>query len=344
MTTTTNKGKMTTDKRKKVLVFHHSDLDGMGVKFIGVKVAISKDMPYETYNCNYHTVNDLVFRNVSRQLKYIDTIIIGDISVDEDTAEILDEWQEKYGFNLILRDHHATAEYLNKYDWAHVAEFDESGVPYCGTYLLANDFPEIQDDWKVFIEAVDDWDTWKWVNNQNHYAKDLESLFQTLGEEEFTKYMFSVLDNHPKHLEDLFTDWAETIIQATDMMIEKTAKSCEKHMMTTVLDVKGYSYFCGIVFCNSQISEVAEFLLSRHDELDLLMLVGFPRNISFRSKKNLEVPLGDIAKYTTGAGGGHPQSAGAVVSAKQITSFIHRFLNSVSDPEQVYYDKPTFNF
>lgn len=344
MTTTTNKGKMTTDKRKKVLVFHHSDLDGMGVKFIGVKVAVSKDMPYETYNCNYHTVNDLVFRNVSRQLKYIDTIIIGDISVDEDTAEILDEWQEKYGFKLILRDHHATAEYLNKYDWAYVAEFDESGVPYCGTYLLANDFPEIQDDWKVFIEAVDDWDTWKWVNNQNHYAKDLESLFHTLGEEEFTKYMFSVLDNHPKHLEDLFTDWAETIIQATDMMIEKTAKSCEKHMMTTVLDVKGYSYFCGIVFCNSQISEVAEFLLSRHDELDLLMLVGFPRNISFRSKKNLEVPLGDIAKYTTGAGGGHPQSAGAVVSAKQITSFIHRFLNSVSDPEQVYYDKPTFNF
>lgn len=344
MTTTTNKGKMTTDKRKKVLVFHHSDLDGMGVKFIGVKVAISKDMPYETYNCNYHTVNDLVFRNVSRQLKYIDTIIIGDISVDEDTAEILDEWQEKYGFKLILRDHHAIAEYLNKYDWAHVAEFDESGVPYCGTYLLANDFPEIQDDWKVFIEAVDDWDTWKWVNNQNHYAKDLESLFQTLGEEEFTKYMFSVLDNHPKHLEDLFTDWAETIIQATDMMIEKTAKSCEKHMMTTVLDVKGYSYFCGIVFCNSQISEVSEILLSKHDELDLLMLVGFPRNISFRSKKNLEVPLGDIAKYTTGAGGGHPQSAGAVVSAKQITSFIHRFLNSVSDPEQVYYDKPTFNF
>lgn len=344
MTTTTNKGKMTTDKRKKVLVFHHSDLDGMGVKFIGVKVAVSKDMPYETYNCNYHTVNDLVFRNVSRQLKYIDTIIIGDISVDEDTAEILDEWQEKYGFKLILRDHHATAEYLNKYDWAYVAEFDESGVPYCGTYLLANDFPEIQDDWKVFIEAVDDWDTWKWVNNQNHYAKDLESLFQTLGEEEFTKYMFSVLDNHPKHLEDLFTDWAETIIQATDMMIEKTAKSCEKHMMTTVLDVKGYSYFCGIVFCNSQISEVSEILLSKHDELDLLMLVGFPRNISFRSKKNLEVPLGDIAKYTTGAGGGHPQSAGAVVSAKQITSFIHRFLNSVSDPEQVYYDKPTFNF
>ena len=344
MTTTTNKGKMTTDKRKKVLVFHHSDLDGMGVKFIGVKMAISKDMPYETYNCNYHTVNDLVFRNVSRQLKYIDTIIIGDISVDEDTAEILDEWQEKYGFKLILRDHHATAEYLNKYDWAYVHEFDESGVPWCGTYLLAREFPEIQDDWKVFIEAVDDWDTWKWVNNQNHYAKDLDSLFQTLGEEEFTKYMFSVLDNHPKHLKDLFTDWAETIIQATDMMIEKTAQSCEKHMMTTVLDVKGYSYFCGIVFCNSQISEVSEILLSKHDELDLLMLVGFPRNISFRSKKNLEVPLGDIAKYTTGAGGGHPQSAGAVVSAKQITSFIHRFLNSVSDPEQVYYDKPTFNF
>lgn len=344
MTTTTNKGKMTTDKRKKVLVFHHSDLDGMGVKFIGVKVAISKDMPYETYNCNYHTVNDLVFRNVSRQLKYIDTIIIGDISVDEDTAEILDEWQEKYGFKLILRDHHATAEYLNKYSWAYVHEFDEDGVPWCGTYLLAREFPEIHKDWRVFINAVDDWDTWKWVKNQNHYAKDLDSLFQTLGEEEFTKYMFGVLDKCPTYSEDLFTDWAETIIQATDMMIEKTAQSCEKHMMTTVLDVKGYSYFCGIVFCNSQISEVSEILLSKHDELDLLMLVGFPRNISFRSKKNLGVPLGDIAKYTTGAGGGHPQSAGAVVSAKQITSFIHRFLNSVSDPEQVYYDKPTFNF
>lgn len=332
---------MTTDNRKKVLVFHHSDLDGMGVKFIGIKVALSKGLPYETYNCNYHTVNTLVFKNVRRQLKNIDTIIIGDISIDDEMAEILDEWKENYGFNLILRDHHATAEYLNKYSWAYVHEFDEDGVPWCGTYLLAKEFPEIQKDWEVFIKTVDDWDTWKWTKNQNHYAKDLDSLFQTLGEEEFTKYMFSVLDKCPTYSEELFTDWADTMIQANNMMIEKIAKSCEKHMMTTTLDVKGYSYSCGIVFCNTQISEVAEFLLSRHDEIDILMLIGFPRGISFRSKKNLEISLGDVAKYTTGAGGGHPQSAGAVISAKQISSFIYKFLCSVSDEEQVYYDRPT---
>ena len=328
-------------RRKKVLVFHHSDLDGMGVKFIGIRVALSKDLICETYNCNYHTVNDLVFRNVSRQLKNIDTVIIGDISVDEETAEILDEWQKDYGFNLILRDHHATAEHLNKYDWAYVAEFDEQGVPYCGTYLLAKEFPEIQRDWEVFIKTVDDWDTWKWVVKQNNYAKDLDSLFQTLGEEEFTKYMFDVLGHYPTYPGELFTDWAKTIVQANNMIVEKMAKSCEKHMMTTTLNVKGYSYSCGIVFCNSQISEVAEFLLSRHDEIDILMLIGFPRGISFRSKKNLEISLGDVAKYTTGVGGGHPQSAGAVISAKQISSFIHRFLCSVSDEEQVYYDRPT---
>ena len=46
--------------RKKLLVFHHSDLDGMGVKLLGMVYAKLNNMDVETFKCNYSDVDSII--------------------------------------------------------------------------------------------------------------------------------------------------------------------------------------------------------------------------------------------------------------------------------------------
>ena len=317
----------------RALVFHHSDLDGMGVKVVGTMAA--NRLGYtevETFKCNYNDVNEIVMERLQKDLSDVGLIIIADISVNEQVAEFIDK--EIYGnckMTVVLRDHHATAEHLNQYDWAEVHEKID-GIPRCGTWQLAKAFPEQITDMDVFIEAVDDWDTWKWIEKGNEYAKALNSLFQVIGEEKFTEYLTE--SSIPKCCqvkpEYLLNDWAKSMIEAHQLSIEKTAKICEKDMWTTKMKVKGQEYLTGVVFCNHDISDISNQILKNHPELDALMAVSFPRSISFRTQKQLDVPLGDIAKLMTGSGGGHPQAAGCVISKEQFSAAFTYFLHNTS--------------
>lgn len=318
---------------KKALVFHHSDLDGMGVKIVGTMAA--NRLGYtevETFKCNYSDVNDIVMKRLQEDLSDVGLVIIADISVNIDVAEFIDnEIYGNCGINVVLRDHHATAEALNQYNWAEVHE-KVDGVPRCGTWQLAKAFPEQITDMDVFVETIDDWDTWKWVENGNEYAKELNSLLQVVGEDKFTECMTTgaiprCCQVKPEYL---FDDWAKSMIEAHQMFIEKTAKSCASNMWTTTMKVDNQEYLTGIVFCNQDISDVANNILEHHPELDILMLVGFPRNISFRTRKKLAIPLGKIAELMTGSGGGHPQSAGSVISKEQFTAAFTYFLHNTS--------------
>ena len=337
----------------KILIFHHSDLDGIGVKIVGIRVAQMEGKEYETYKCNYNDVNNIIRDRLNKGLDGVDTILIGDISVDQYTAQLLEDTRKTYDIDLMLRDHHATAEWLDKaYEWAFVAEkLDE--VPYCGTYLLAREFPAVMNELKVFVDTVDDWDTWKWTKNNNEDAKKLNGLLQVVGEERFTDYILHNVYEENKKIgciisdsSDLFDTWASSMVEAHDLFVQKTAKNCAKNMFTTTVTARNHVYLTGVVFCNSDISDVANDILDNHPELDILMLVGFPRNISFRTHKELDVPLGDIAKMMTGSGGGHPQAAGSVISKKQFTAAMAYFLHnttSYNDEKGLYFSPLELN-
>ena len=80
----------------------------------------------------------------------------------------------------------------------------------------------------------------------------------------------------------------------------------------------------------SDISDVAEYILTNHPEIDFLMLCGMPRSISFRTQKQLPISLAYVAKYMTGSGGGHPQASGAVLTAGQFKDMFTSNLNILS--------------
>lgn len=316
----------------KMLIFHHSDLDGMGVKVVGIREAQLQGLDYETFKCNYTDVNEIVRKRLNESLEDVQEIVIGDISVDADTAVILDKTCEEQGIDLILRDHHATAEHLNQYDWALVREHDDKGVPYCGTWLLGEAFLQVFEEFEAFIKTVDDWDTWKWTKNGNNTAKDLNALFQVIGEERFTEYILRLYEGEITDPVQLFNPWAASIIEAHDLFVDKTAKGCENSMWTMELKVphKRHSYKTGVIFANHDLSDIANIILAKHPELDILMIISYPKTISYRTRKSLDIPLGDLAQMITGKGGGHPQSAGSTISPRVFGKTLERTLRTMS--------------
>lgn len=338
---------------KKVLIFHHNDLDGMGVKIIAMQYAMENGKEFKTFCCSYSSINRLVEESL-KNIQDIDEIIIGDISVNEAVAEKLDR-AFRSGLPIRLRDHHATAEYLNQYEWARVSEKDENGVLRCGTWMLAQDedFIGIRDDNDTFVECVDLWDTWKWKGKNEVWAKNLNALFHVMGEELFTEYIMELAnksyyngswdekDEHNKFYQHLFTKESLIMLRTYDLMLDNQVKSCEKMMYTMnlwVIDEKNHTHKLntGIIFCTQNISEVADRILTKNTKLDVLMIFTMPSGISWRTRKNLPVALGDIAKLATGKGGGHPQAAGSVISIGSFKRMMIKFFASNFEDKLTY--------
>lgn len=330
---------------KQVYIFHHTDLDGIGVKILGILYAKQQGLPYKTISCSYVTVNNNV-REMIDTAQDVAEVIIGDISVDEATAAKLDKWHQKTGVPIRLRDHHETAHALNKYPWASVHECDENKVDRCGTWMLSQDedFHRITSRNRALIKAIDSWDTWKWKPTNNLYAKNLNALMSIMGEADFTEYCLS-LDGKLRKPSDLFNTEKAAMIKAFRLLIEKQLDTYDKYMYTMNLWLthkiegkKQVKFKTGVIFCNSNMSEIGDGMLDRHPELDILMMVSFPGSISWRTQKQLDIPLGKIAKMATGNGGGHPMAAGSTVGFNQFKDNFTRFMDKNFAAEMDYSD------
>lgn len=331
-------------KNPTVLIFHHTDLDGMGVRFIATKYAQYQGYKYKTFACNYNDIDAIINKAIKPFVKcgqpFNAIIIIGDISVSKETAKILDSLVRNNNATVLLRDHHSSAEWLNSYPWAYVSETDSNGVPNCGTKLLYNTVREvIPVALDTLVETINDWDCWLWKDHNNEYAKHLNMLHRLWGDDKFIEYLNS-FDHEWEYVdypEMLFSYGARTSVEVFNNIIERTAYKCEKSML--VYDMRFPKYHnkrkshilkCGIIFCNENISFVSDVILDKHPELDYIMCFGMPNFVSFRSQKDLAVPLPVIAKLTTGNGGGHPHAAGAVISPNQVDKIIHSVMSSIN--------------
>ena len=216
--------------RNKILVFHHSDLDGMGVKLIGMLYARVNNLEVETFKCDYGDVDQIISDRI-QDLESVVMILIGDISVQsENLAEKLNKIHKQIPVHL--RDHHATATWLNKYRWAKVREKDLEGVYRCGTYWTAKAFMTFitsnypDSSIKEFVDLVDLYDTWKWMDDPENpiiQADNLNSVFKMLGEEKFTDLMLDKLTQG----QPIFDDMTNTLIEVRTRQLESKASRLE---------------------------------------------------------------------------------------------------------------------
>lgn len=355
--------------RNKILVFHHSDLDGMGVKLIGMLYARVNNLEVETFKCDYGDVDQIISDRI-QDLESVVMILIGDISVQsENLAEKLNEIHKQIPVHL--RDHHATATWLNKYRWAKVREKDDEGVYRCGTYWTAKAFMTFitsnypDSSIKEFVNLVDLYDTWKWMDDPENpiiQADNLNSVFKMIGEEKFTDLMLGKLTQG----QPIFDDLANTLIEVRTRQIKSKAQRLEKNMKEYNLSYRikskdqlyellkyyedtygkessmlkdayqkfyvGYDevFKVGIVFEGADISDVGNIILGNRPDLDILIFVSLPKLMSYRTRKNLSIPLGLMSKYITGFGGGHAQAAGGSIHPDLYDKILRQIIPSLT--------------
>lgn len=302
----------------KVKLFTHNDLDGIGCAILGKLAFNDIDIEY----CNYDDINTKIqdFYNNLEDEKY-ERIFITDISVNEEVAKDIDgdyDLSEK----ILLLDHHTTAKWLNKYDWAEVIEstvllhdYNKVTEKVSGTYLffielLKNDYLNI--DYKTyqlylsFVDMVRKYDTWLWKTKYNdEQPKMWNDLFYIMGRDEFVETIIYRLTHY--NVFD-FCDIDLQLLKYKQREIDTYIKKKQEQIIEK--DILGYK--AGIVFAEQFISELGNKLAEQNPQYDFIVIINVGNmTVSYRGVKD-NIDLGkDIA--TVFGGGGHLKAAGSLI-------------------------------
>ena len=320
--------------KNKIVIIYHTDLDGYGVKVVGriyanLKGYEEKDIIFirADYYKNENSrkklfIDDLIDEHIRGQENEIDEIILGDISVkSEETAEYLNELSKTK--KVILRDHHDTATWMNKYEWAKVRECDEDGVARSGTYwtakeLLNDEYLEKHPNLKKFIYLTDKFDAWTWAksNPKLDEAVDLALLFNVMNEEGFDADIYPKLLMEDKM--DSFDDKMMFYLMIKNNDLKRQTWAAYYSMKRGI-----YAYKDGdkeiplkvaiISTENGSIiaEKLREIFAMKHEENDFILNFGLNGGLALRCSENPKVPVNKILmQMGDGSGGGHICSAG----------------------------------
>lgn len=302
----------------KVKLFSHTDLDGIGCNIVAFQIFGRENV--DVVNCNYDTINKEVLTFVqSEDVKDYDRILITDISVSSEVAEIIDGYikSERLKAKVLLFDHHKTALDLNKYDWAKVRVNDSCDIPTCGTKLLADWAFELHQDTPLtrFVEAVRNYDTWRWVElgDEGLISKQINDLYYIYGKEKFINWAMNEIN-----------DSKFPLLYADDIMVlemrQKDIDEYVKHKNKQMVKEDG----AGIVFAENYFSELGHQLCQLNEDIDFVIMVDMGgKKVSLRTEKD-GLDLGELAKKV--GGGGHPKAAGFQINDQQISKILDLLL------------------
>ena len=275
-----------TGKVKRPVLFTHSDTDGAGcaVLFRAVLGPQAK-----VHFCSAADINDRVEEHLDAGRKGF--LLLADVSVNERVAVKLDSYATS-GPGALLLDHHQTAEWLNRYDWALV----DSGA--CGalwTYRALNQDGTLS-AFADFARLVDDYDRWL---HQDPRSTQLNQLFSLLGPQRFVQRF---LANPAVAFDQIERLLLELDGEARESYIRKTIKT------TTVHDLEGRRF--GIGWADRYGSDVCHAVMTALD-LDGVALIDVQDGrVALRSRGDWDIAA--LAQRL--GGGGHRNAAGALPS------------------------------
>jgi oligoribonuclease NrnB/cAMP/cGMP phosphodiesterase (DHH superfamily) len=307
---------------RKIKLFTHNDLDGIGCAILANLAFIDLDIEY----CDYGNINEKVKALLeNKDYNNYQHIYITDISVSEDIAAIINNTQcpefkedSKFYNHFTLIDHHPTAKHLEKYCWCTIQIENEkgkcSGTSLFYDYLLTHvEHSEIMNSnaIKDFVETVRQYDSWEWKTIFNNEApKEWNNLLRLYGRERFVK---KIIENLKEKSEFAFDKTDLLLLELNEdkkqLYFEKKSKELIKQ------DVQ--SYKVGVVFSEQYISELGNYLAEKFLDLDFIILIG-SKTISYRGIKDID--LGLFAKQF--GGGGHPKASGSEIDANKQIEYI----------------------
>ena len=315
----------------KIKLFTHTDLDGISCAILAY-LAFWRDNVDVEY-CNYDDVDEKVetFLSNSDLRNLYDKIFITDISISEELAKAIDVWINP--FNIRLFDHHATALWLNKYDWCEVS-VELNNIKTCGTelfwkYLISHEYKfwnwdvNQKQNIKQFVEIVRNYDTWRWkeLGEEGIVCKQVNDLFYIYGREEFIDWTLKRLKYYGSYPEfPSFRDEDLLLLEQKQKDIDRYIKKKDKHLMVRT-DAFGYTY--GVIFAEQYFSELGNQLCELYPELDYIAMVDIcDGKVSYRTVRE-DLDVGGTIAHSFG-GGGHQKAAGSTFDGWDVRDLVIR--------------------
>ena len=309
----------------KIKLFTHgADLDGIGCAILAYLAFGEENVDVEY--CGYKNVDGKIreFYLCDNPEDY-DEIYITDISVDEEVAAEIDGLVA-VGQKWRSFDHHATALWLNKYEWCVVKiTTDQEWMKTSGTelfwdYLNTNSLFEkfdfiTENKIMTFVEMVRDYDTWRWKDLEEDYSltcKKLNDLFYIFGREEFVRWVINqiTVDFTNVFSNGYFDETEQALLDQKQKDIDIYVAEKEKQLRVAT-DQFGKTF--GWVFAERYFSELGNRLCELHPEIEYVAMIDISKGVvSFRSVK-ADIDLGGEIAHSFG-GGGHKKAAGAIFS------------------------------
>ena len=289
----------------------HSDLDGIGCEILLRYVEGIFDNNVDVTIAEAYNVNKIVEYNLNKlENGEYTKLFITDLSISNELAKRIDD-----NMNVVLLDHHPSAEFLNKYKFANVIIESTRGKT-CGTSLLASYYhvflQHANSQLVKFVELVRQYDTWEWKDKYNNIdAKKLNDLLYILGREKFVNLILKKIIND----ENLFDETINIILESKQNEINNYINIKENDLI--IKEILGYK--AGVIMCDMYSSELGNILSEKHPELDFIAIIK-QNSIGLRCVKD-NVNLTEIAKHF--GGGGHKKASGFPLNNVKLNAFIN---------------------
>ena len=310
---------------KKIKIFTHTDLDGIGCAIVAKLAFDEVDVEY----CDYKDVNGKVREfYLNDGDKLYDAVYITDISVDDEVAEEINQIVSIDG-KWKLFDHHATALNLNKYSWCLVSvmnddEFETktSGTELFYKYLLHNRYFEkhtfyVKNNLARFVEIVRDYDTWRWkeeLGEDGIVCKQVNDIFHIYGRDKFIDWSIDKIRDRLGLEYPNFDDMDKFILEQKQKDIDIYIAKKNKQLINVI---DNFGYTCGVVFAERFFSELGNKLSELHPELDYIAMIDISYGgVSYRTTRD-DIDLGGEIAHSFG-GGGHRKAAGSTFDAERM--------------------------
>lgn len=272
----------------------HNDLDG-----IGCAILMEKVFPeVKTFPIDYRELPKVLPRVLEKAK--MNQVYITDIALTEELAKLCDDHGKVQHV-----DHHISSKKVSdKYPWS---LFD---VNNCATYLLWKMLSQYAnlEDYKEFVELVDNYDTWGHGTQPTEKAKDLNRLLKMLGPDVFAQRF--------KHKSSVkFNDVEKAIINVDKHMEERYLQ--EAITYTQAMRDKDGNIFL-LVAAEQYTSSLGNYLLHQFEEAEYVVILDMLHDkASLRSKGKVNVA--DLAKAC--GGGGHAKAAGFLMNDTAVKAF-----------------------
>jgi oligoribonuclease NrnB/cAMP/cGMP phosphodiesterase (DHH superfamily) len=272
----------------------HNDLDG-----IGCAILMEKVFPeVKTFPIDYRELPKVLPRVLEKAK--MNQVYVTDIALTEELAKLCDDHGKVQHV-----DHHISSKKVSdKYPWSLF------NVNNCATYLLWKMLSQYAnlEDYKEFVELVDNYDTWGHGTQPTEKARDLNRLLKMLGPEVF-------VSRFKAKASVKFNSIEEAIINTDKNMEEKYLQ--EAITYTQAMRDKDGNVFL-LVAAEQYTSSLGNYLLHQFEEAEYVVILDMLHDkASLRSKGKVNVA--DLAKAC--GGGGHAKAAGFLMNDTAVKSF-----------------------